>query len=269
MNNNKNKNKQRRRPVGRKKQSAVTKINRQWLTECYGRVNNRTGFQKSYQRTTLKYVQTVSFSVAAGTYAENQFRANSVFDPDLTGTGGQPLGFDNLSPLFQKYRVNSFSFEVQMMSLNASYKGVVVAINGAETPTTYDEICEYPRAQQRGIGFNGSPTAIFKGKVLLSRLMGKSQDAYHIDDLTGSVVTGNPSEALNFHVGIQNDNLASISLAVTCTMWYDVVFSDPIIPVRSYIPRLNNEVVVGPNRVVRTRSLTNIKTKNLSEQAYE
>ncbi len=245
-NNTKNK-RSRNRQRGRR--SPVKVANKQWVMECYGPRTVRNGFQMCWQRTTLKYVQTVAFSVATGTYAENQFRANSVYDPDLTGTGGQPLGFDNLAALFARYRVNAFNFEVQMMSLSASYKGVCVVINGAETPTTYDEICEFPRAQQRGIGFNGSPTAIFTGKVLLSRLNGKSQDAYHIDDLTGSVNTSSPVEAINFHVGIQNDNVATISLNITCTMWYDVVFYDPIIPVRSFVRKLPNQVVTGPNEV--------------------
>ncbi len=237
------------RPRRNKKKNVVTKINRAWLRECYGNVNKRAGFQRTFQRTTLKYVQTVNFSVTAGTYAENQFRANSVFDPDLTGTGGQPLGFDNMAALFNRYRVNAFSFEVQMISLSASYKGVCVVVNGAETPTTYDEVCEYPRAQQRGIGFNGSPTAVFRGRVSLASINGKSQDGYHIDDATASQVNTNPAEAINFHVGIQNDNISTINLAVTCTMWYDVVFYDALIPVRSYKPREYADVVVGPNEI--------------------
>ncbi len=246
MRNTKNNKKSKKRRQNRN--DVVKEITANWVIQSYG-PQKLIGFQNNWLRTTLKYVQTVAFSVSAGTYAENQFRANSVFDPDLTGTGGQPLGFDTISPIFQKYRVNHFGFEVQMLSLSLSYKGVCVVINGAESPTTYDEICEYPRAQQRGIGFNGCPTAYFQGQVLLSQLNGKSQDSYHIDDLTSSTVSTNPSEAINFHVGILNENVSTITLNVTCTMYYDVIFYDPVIPVRSFKKERPREIVVGPNEI--------------------
>ncbi len=273
MNNNNKKTKKRnkelprKQPRARTQRSVVSTLNKRWAAECYGPRTVKNGFQMSWLRTTLKYVQTVSFSVTTGLYAENQFRANSVYDPDLTGTGGQPLGFDNLAALFAKYRVNSFNFQVQMMSLSASYKGVCVVINGSETPTTYDEVCEYPRAQQRGIGFNGSPTAIYTGKVLLSRLNGKSQDAYHIDDLTSATNAANPVEAINFHVGIQNDNASTINVNVTCTMWYDVVFFDPIIPVRSFNRTPVDELVIGPNLAVAPR-VSPLTSKRMNVEDY-
>ncbi len=241
---NTKKNRNNRQP----RDDVVREITERWMLQSYG-PQKLIGFQNNWIRTTLKYVQTIAFGVTAGSYAENQFRANSVFDPDLTGTGTQPLGFDTLSAIFAKYRVNALGFEVQMMSLSASYKGVCVVINGAESPTTYDEICEYPKAQQRGIGFNGCPTAYFKGNVQLWQLLGKSQVGYHADDVTGAVINTNPTEAINFHVGIQNDNLATINLNVTCTMWFDVIFYDPIIPVRSFQSKKSNEIVTGPNEI--------------------
>lgn len=45
-------------------------------------------------RTTLKYVETIHTSIAAGAYSQQVFRANSIYDPNYTGTGHQPWGRD-------------------------------------------------------------------------------------------------------------------------------------------------------------------------------
>jgi len=42
----------------------------------------------------LKYTTEVQINPTAGSSAAHQFRANGVFDPDATGTGHQPRGFD-------------------------------------------------------------------------------------------------------------------------------------------------------------------------------
>jgi len=253
------------KPKNNKNKKINKKKKNHWLTQCYGIRTIRNAFQGQYQKTTLKYVETVAFSVAAGSFAVQQFNGNSVYDPNKTGTGGQPLGFDNMTPLFNKYRVDNYAFEVQMMSLSASYKGACVLINGNESPTTYDEVCEFNRCQQRGIGFNGSPTAVFTGRVLLSQLCGRSQENYHIDDGTGAINNTDPLEAIPFLVSIQNDNVSTIALQVTCTMWYDTIFYDPIIPVRSYTqpekkrqPYIVTEkgpIILTPENIIKYRDI--------------
>lgn len=40
-----------------------------------------------------------------GTPATRQFRANSIFDPDFTGVGHQPLGHDQMAALYNRYIV--------------------------------------------------------------------------------------------------------------------------------------------------------------------
>ncbi len=53
----------------------------------------------------LKYCQQVNFSLSGGTPALQVFRANSIFDPDYTGVGHQPLGADQLAGLYGRYEV--------------------------------------------------------------------------------------------------------------------------------------------------------------------
>lgn len=69
-------------------------------------VGKRTLFPSS-MNVNLKYCQQVTLSLPGGTPALQVFRANSIFDPDYTGTGHQPLGMDQLGGLYGRYEVLS------------------------------------------------------------------------------------------------------------------------------------------------------------------
>lgn len=64
----------------------------------------RVGFPRN-QAVKLRYVTSVSINPAIGQLAYHFFRANSLYDPDLTGTGHQPMTFDMWSTLYNHYVV--------------------------------------------------------------------------------------------------------------------------------------------------------------------
>ena len=53
----------------------------------------------------LRYVQNFTLDATALVPAIQQFRANSVYDPDKTGTGHQPSNYDKLSTIYDRYTV--------------------------------------------------------------------------------------------------------------------------------------------------------------------
>lgn len=61
---------------------------------------------------TLPYVDSGQFSSGTTTVSKNQFRMNSVFDPDYTATGHQPYGFDQWKVLYNHYVVEACTAEV-------------------------------------------------------------------------------------------------------------------------------------------------------------
>lgn len=56
-------------------------------------------------RTKLHYCDVVQLAASAGAPGIYQFRMNSLFDPDYTGTGHQPQWFDQLAAVYATYRV--------------------------------------------------------------------------------------------------------------------------------------------------------------------
>lgn len=58
-------------------------------------------------RAQLKYTSYVNLDYLAGTLGTQYCRCNSIYDPDASGVGGQPRGFDQYALLYDQYTVNS------------------------------------------------------------------------------------------------------------------------------------------------------------------
>jgi hypothetical protein len=60
----------------------------------------------------MEYVACVELSGASGSAGSYQFYLNNLYDPDYSGTGYQPRGFDQIAALYQKYAVEECDWEV-------------------------------------------------------------------------------------------------------------------------------------------------------------
>jgi hypothetical protein len=89
----------------------------------------------------LTYANNLSISSngTAGLMGTAQtYRLNSLFDPDLTGTGTQPYGYDTLATIYQQYKVNRVRVSMDFLPGDPTYVGTVVAVlvpSAATLPT--------------------------------------------------------------------------------------------------------------------------------------
>lgn len=65
--------------------------------------------------TRLRYNDTIELTLGVSGVVGHTFRMNSLFDPDLTGTGHQPYYFDQLAALYQRYGVLSGKITCEFM----------------------------------------------------------------------------------------------------------------------------------------------------------
>lgn len=110
----------RRRVVRRKKKTGRRKVGHRPLG----------GFPEK-KTVTLKYSDYMTVDPGAGSGAATNyfFRALGCYDPDETGTGHQPMGFDEWSQIYQAYRVISSRIKVTFRPFD---KDVIVGINEVE-----------------------------------------------------------------------------------------------------------------------------------------
>ena len=72
-------------------------------------VRSRDPFGNNFT-TTLNYAD--SYAISPAVVPVHVLRMNSIYDPDYTTTGHQPMGRDQLAELYNRYRVLGFSYEV-------------------------------------------------------------------------------------------------------------------------------------------------------------
>jgi len=195
-------------------------------------INPRVSFQPRWVYSKMRYADTFLVTMVGGLVIDQIFRANSLFDPDRTNVGHQPLGFDQFSPLYDHYRVDRFAYHVEFSSSSIGYNCACAMVNGAQTITTISQVGEFQRAVIHAVG-TGSTPARFDSRTSLHELSGRSEFNYHTDDLTGAIVTTNPSEVIDLHVVVANPNAGTIVVNFVVTLDYEAIFYDLTLPGQS------------------------------------
>jgi len=79
---------------------------------------------------TLRYVENFTTSIATTVGSQQTMNLNSLFDPNRTGTGHQPYGYDTIATLYNRYRVISTRYKIVLGSRNDTYNLVILPVNG-------------------------------------------------------------------------------------------------------------------------------------------
>lgn len=102
---------------------------------------------------THKYCELVNITTAAGGMGRYQFSANGMYDPNTTGTGHQPMYFDQLSALYNHYVVIGSKIKVRLVPYNNAQPCIQFAIFVNDdtnlTPTNVDGVAEQTNAKLR------------------------------------------------------------------------------------------------------------------------
>lgn len=176
--------------------------------------------------TRLRYAEDVAHSGIS--VRDYQWRLNSLFDPNSTGGGHQPKGFDQLAALYTRYRVYRVHFRVQFTSTIAMPTICGVALTNSATSFSDIGACfESPYGQT--VTVNQYQIKELRGTVSLPQLNGKTHVAYAADDTTQALVTADPSEVLNIHVVVETiDATTNLGCYSFIELVYEAEFSDPV-----------------------------------------
>jgi len=131
--------------------------------------------------------------VAAGNQATYLYRLNSVFDPDETGVGGQPAGFDQLKTLYGRYRVVAVRARVScacMTSGGSAFLAIAPVDNSGITAIAED-IASLRHAGSAQAS-NNAKLAVVDKLWHISELLGYSDESVLANTNLDAAVTGNP-----------------------------------------------------------------------------
>lgn len=158
------------------------------------------------------------------------FNLNSLFDPNRTGIGHQPYGYDQLAGLYNRYRVIKTSYVISGIQTDSPGTNIRLACQPANDIILYGNVsamCEAPRAKFITQGAQGSPLKTLRGISHLPSLCGRSTPEYMADDRYQAAVGTSPAEfaILNIMGATLTDGGANINAVITLEFtveWFDI-----------------------------------------------
>lgn len=187
-------------------------------------VNNTLAPFSQRYITKMKYSQTFSIS-SLGTN-RYMFNLNNIFDPDRSGVGHQPYGYDQLGAIYNRYRVITCHWAINMYPSEGSSPIRVCALPANEeiTNTTLSDACEDPRAKWL-VQVPGANGKVLKGKTYLPSLLGRTRAEYRASQ--GPLWNAAPSELAILNIYAQGLNDVTANATGTITLTYYVECFDP------------------------------------------
>jgi len=178
--------------------------------------------------TVIRYVEFVVLTSTTGSVSFNSFKMNSLFDPNSTGTGHQPMWFDNYSAIYDNYRVLGAVAKVKFAPITmpvATAGPIYIGINGANTTNSVSSTPE-ARAEMSDSVFDviGLNTTYKEAKELFFTYSPESKlGRPNGDDTVGSGVNANPSQIYYIQPWI-SDQTGTSSCNVTVEIRYTAEF---------------------------------------------
>lgn len=171
-----------------------------------------------------------------GTISSFLFAANGLYDPNITGVGHQPLGFDEMGNLFQHYTVTKASITVTFVNADAAYSQVVAlsVLGQGSTPTNMQRVLEQGDAFHAVVqeSESGGAVRVLKASVDISKFMARPSILSE-DDFRGTT-SQNPVELVYFNISAEPQlNVDSSRVYCIVEIDYTTVWSEPILVAQS------------------------------------
>lgn len=189
-------------------------------------------------RTKLRYVQIGNLTNVAGTLVKQAFRMNSIFDPDLTGVGHQPMWRDNFAAVYNHYKVVASTFEVTFTQSNADQNDELAVVglvrdDDGSAASTYIELSEQSSGQHAVLGLNASNSGSITMKTDFKVWRDLKLSSASSEGEAGAAMGSNPAEETDVIVWLSSVNASTITVAYDVTIVYDVLFSEVVTGISS------------------------------------
>lgn len=227
----------RRRPTYRKKRTLTRRKVRGRRRTAFT-INNNIGIAAT-RYVKLTYNTTINLQNGAGTHAAHFFKCNSIFDPDDTGLGHQPLGHDQWAELYKKYLVTSCSMKAHFFREGTGAEPIMCGFF-LDKNASFDSYLDTKLEQVRNAPscaktlLTNSREKVTIWRKYSPRTFFDKIDATDDHQMAG-VMNGNPTLPAYAGVWTQTfDGTAATSqVKCTVTLYYTVKLMDPVMLTQS------------------------------------
>lgn len=176
------------------------------------------------------YSDRFTITPQTGAASNMTFSCNGLFDPNITGAGHQPAGFDQLMILYDHYVVIGAKITVWAVNTNAT-KGALMVLHIHDSPGVSldpEQLLENRYVKVSSLSGHSGGQAVAKAslKVNPNKWLGRINPLSD-PSLKGDIAT-NPTEQCYFQIslfGIDNAFVSSVDLR--CRIEYECVFIEP------------------------------------------
>lgn len=156
----------------------------------------------------MKYGTIVTINPGAGVSATHVFRANDAFDPDRTGVGHQPYGFDQWSNFYDHITVLGSRIKATFMPRGsvATTSTVLCSItveDDATVSTSIESLLERTGAAVGYSGLSAGKNALILRKNFSTKRFFNVSDVRDNDSLKGTFVTS-PADDAYYHINVSS-----------------------------------------------------------------
>lgn len=178
----------------------------------------------------LVYHENVAITSTSGVPATYVFSCNGLYDPNITGTGHQPAGFDQIMLYYNHYYVLKSTVKCTCrVTTTAIYPTFMISVNADTTAitdlNTLQEDGSSVRTRMGGAGLDSCMQTL-----TTTCNVAKFGGAKYLEDSTqyqGSVAA-NPAEQSYFHLTLfDGDALNTVTCYFDVTIVYEAVFIEP------------------------------------------
>lgn len=181
----------------------------------------------------LKYLDERSISAGAGSTAAHQYRGNSLYDPDFTGTGAQPTGLDEYAAFYSQYTVLGSAISVTIVNNSTNSLNVTVwpdtdSSHTGETVSFKPELNPYCRAKfiSPGNAAAGWGQARLKNYMATAKMFGIPPSIVKGDPDYDGNDSSNPASPWYWVVSAYDYNLQAISVWMKVKMTFYAMFKE-------------------------------------------
>jgi len=153
------------------------------------------------------------------------YRMASIYDPDFTGVGHQPLGHDELTPLYTKYVVTGIRYSVTFTNQSTTdYADIAVCCRpNSNTMPLMSTVFESSYVQRGVVGpeTGSGNIKVIRGSMTVSKIRGVSPSKVLNENEYAALIGASPVIVPTLQIYVENQSVAA---AITVNARVDITY---------------------------------------------